>query len=92
MDSEVIVLATGARYFERIIGRRYLVHEYTEGLASGVVIFDLKSEERFTYDNAYFMVIDHVMLILTTPTINITTTHCIGDGYIWIYSLHNILL
>ncbi|MBR2758955.1 MAG: hypothetical protein IKD52_12995 [Exiguobacterium sp.] len=32
MDSEVIVLATGARYFERIPGRRYLVHE---GVPSG---------------------------------------------------------
>lgn len=69
MDSEVIVLANGARYFERIIGRRYLVHEYTEGLSSGVVIFDLKSEERFAYDNAYFMVIDDAILILSMSSI-----------------------
>ena len=70
MHSEVIDLATGARYidvepFERVIGRRYLVHEYTEGLTSGVVIFDLESEERLTYDNAYFMVIDDAILILS---------------------------
>lgn len=70
MHSEVIDLATGARYidvepFERVIGRRYLVHEYTEGLTSGVAIFDLESEERLTYDNAYFMVIDDATLILS---------------------------
>ncbi|MDA5559725.1 hypothetical protein PJK55_03175 [Exiguobacterium sp. MMG028] len=70
MHTEVIDVATGARYidvepFERVIGRRYLVHEYTEGLTSGVVIFDLKTEERFAYENAYYMVIDDAVLILS---------------------------
>jgi hypothetical protein len=70
MHTEVIDIATGARYidvepFERVIGRRYLVHEYTEGLTSGVVIFDLETEERFAYENAYYMVIDDAVLILS---------------------------
>ncbi|WP_214817636.1 MULTISPECIES: hypothetical protein [unclassified Exiguobacterium] len=70
MHTEVIDMATGARYidvepFERVIGRRYLVHEFTEGLTSGVVIFDLETEERFAYDNAYYMVIDDAVLILS---------------------------
>ncbi|WP_214692436.1 MULTISPECIES: hypothetical protein [unclassified Exiguobacterium] len=70
MHTEVIDVATGARYidvepFERVIGRRYLVHEYTEGLTSGVVIFDLETEERFAYENAYYMVIDDAVLILS---------------------------
>lgn len=70
MHTEVIDIATGARYidvepFERVIGRRYLVHEYTEGLTSVVVIFDLETEKRFTYENAYYMVIDDAVLILS---------------------------
>ncbi|WP_337873866.1 hypothetical protein [Exiguobacterium sp.] len=70
MHTEVIDIATGARYidvepFERVIGRRYLVHEYTEGLTSGVVIFDLETEERIAYENAYYMVIDDAILILS---------------------------
>ncbi|MCA0980346.1 MULTISPECIES: hypothetical protein [Exiguobacterium] len=70
MHTEVIDIATGARYidvepFERVIGRRYLVHEFTEGLTSGVVIFDLETEERFAYENAYYMVIDDAVLILS---------------------------
>lgn len=70
MHTEVIDIATGARYidvepFERVIGRRYLVHEYTEGLTSGVVIFDLETEKRFAYENAYYMVIDDAVLILS---------------------------
>lgn len=70
MHTEVIDIATGARYidvepFERVIGRRYLVHEFTEGLTSGVVIFDLETEERYPYDNAYYMVIDDTVLILS---------------------------
>ena len=70
MHTEVIDIATGARYidvepFERVIGRRYLVHEYTEGLTSGVVIFDLETEERIAYENAYYMVIDDAVLILS---------------------------
>ena len=70
MHTEVIDIATGARYidvepFERVIGRRYLVHEYTDGLTSGVVIFDLETEERFAYENAYYMVIDDAVLILS---------------------------
>lgn len=74
MHTEVIDIATGARYldvepFERVIGRRYLVHEYTEGLTSGVVIFDLETEERFAYENAYYMVIDDAVLILSMSSI-----------------------
>lgn len=70
LHTEVIDIATGARYidvepFERVIGRRYLVHEFTEGLTSGVVIFDLETEERFAYENAYYMVIDDAILILS---------------------------
>lgn len=70
MHTEVIDIATGARYidvepFERVIGRRYLVHEYTEGLTSVVVIFDLETEKRFIYENAYYMVIDDAVLILS---------------------------
>lgn len=74
MHTEVIDIATGARYidvepFERVIGRRYLVHEFTEGLTSGVVIFDLETEERFAYENAYYMVIDDAVLILSMSSI-----------------------
>lgn len=70
MHTEIIDLTTGARYidvepFERVIGRRYLVHEFTEGLASGVVIFDVETEERYSYENAYYMVIDDAILILS---------------------------
>ncbi|WP_215141159.1 hypothetical protein [Exiguobacterium qingdaonense] len=74
MHTEVIDIATGARYidvepFERVIGRRFLVHEYTEGLMSGIVIFDLESEERHSYENAYYMVVDEAILILSMSSI-----------------------
>ncbi|WP_215112770.1 hypothetical protein [Exiguobacterium sp. s63] len=70
MHTEVIDIATGARYidvepFERVIGRRYLVHEFTEDLTSSVVMFDLETEERHAYDNAYYMVIDDTILVLS---------------------------
>lgn len=76
MHTEVIDIATGARYidvepFERVIGRRYLVHEYTEGLTSGVVIFNLETEKRFAYENAYYMVIDDAVLILSMSSTQI---------------------
>ncbi|WP_214777245.1 hypothetical protein [Exiguobacterium sp. s22] len=70
MHTEVIDISTGARYidvepFERVIGRRYLVHEFTEDLTSSVVMFDLETEERHAYDNAYYMVIDDTILVLS---------------------------
>ncbi|WDH77289.1 hypothetical protein PTI97_07160 [Exiguobacterium marinum] len=74
MHTEVIDITTGARYidvnpFERVISQRYLVHEYTDGLTSGVILFDLELEERFAYENAYFMVIDDTILILSMSSI-----------------------
>lgn len=68
--SEVIDVTTGARYidskpFERVLDQRYLIHEYTNGLMSGVTIFDTATKERHDFENAYYSVNDDAILILS---------------------------
>lgn len=68
--TEVIDVTTGARFidrepFERVLDERYLIHEYTDGMMSGVSIYDTEKKERFHFENAYYTVIDEAIVILS---------------------------
>lgn len=68
--TEVVDVATGARYidsepFERVFLERYLIHEYAEGATLGVTVYDMETTERMRFDDAYYMIRDETIIILS---------------------------
>ncbi|MGE9214373.1 hypothetical protein [Exiguobacterium aurantiacum] len=68
--TELIDATTGARFldtapFERVLASTYFIHESAEG-GSGVSIFNLETNERQTFEDAYYTVLDETIVILST--------------------------
>ncbi|STO08122.1 hypothetical protein [Exiguobacterium aurantiacum] len=69
--TELIDATTGARFldtapFERVLAGTYFVHESAEGERGGVSIFHLEANERQSFEDAYYTVLDHTIVILST--------------------------
>lgn len=69
--TELIDATTGARFldttpFERVLDANYFIHESANGSNSGVSIFNLEANERQTFEDAYYTVLDETIVILST--------------------------
>ncbi|TCI22898.1 hypothetical protein [Exiguobacterium sp. SL-9] len=68
--TELIDATNGARFldtapFERVLASIYFIHESAEG-GGGVSIFNLETNERQTFEDAYYTVLDETIVILST--------------------------
>lgn len=68
--SELIDATSGARFldtvpFERVLDANYFIHESADGQNGGVSIFNLESNERQTFEDAYYTVLDETIVILS---------------------------
>lgn len=69
--TELIDATTGARFldtapFERVLDETYFIHESADGERGGVSIFHLETNERQTFEDAYYTVLDDTIVILST--------------------------
>ncbi|ERG66841.1 hypothetical protein [Exiguobacterium chiriqhucha] len=70
--TELIDATTGARFldtapFERVLASNYFIHESAaDGTGGGVTVFNLETNERQTFEDAYYTVLDETIVILST--------------------------
>lgn len=69
--TELIDATTGSRFldtspFERVLASNYFIHESAGGEGEGVSIFNLETNERQTFEDAYYTVLDETIVILST--------------------------
>lgn len=69
--TELIDAISGARFldthpFERVFKKNYFIHEYVKEQSVCVSIFNLEANERKTFEDAYYTVLDNTIVILSS--------------------------